>query len=104
MGRAERRKTERANRIENRKGKLVVSKQELSDIRKNVSNEVSERNVNTLMTCFGVSLHRVYGFGGRRIMRVLQYIDYMMSDLVDGTYTIDDYREWLLDETGVSIK
>lgn len=48
MGRAERRRMERSDRIENRKGKLLMSKSDLKDIRA----EISENNVQVLMTCF----------------------------------------------------
>ena len=63
MGRAERRRMERSDRIENRKGKLLMSKSDLKDIRA----EISENNVQVLMTCFALANHRLYGHGRKEL-------------------------------------
>lgn len=99
MGRAERRRAERNERIENRKGKIVVSRQELKDVREAVSKD----NVVVLMTCLALAEHRLYGYGAKRIFRTLNYIDSMMGEVCDGTKTMDDIARELKDETGVVI-
>ena len=75
MGRAERRRMERSDRIENRKGKLLMSKSDLKDIRA----EISENNVQVLMTCFALANHRLYGHGQKRTLRTLTEVDRMMA-------------------------
>lgn len=99
MGRAERRRAERNERIENRKGKLVVSRQDLKDVREAISKD----NVKVLMTCFALAEHRLYGYGQKRILRTLQCIDDMMGEIIDGTKTIDDFARELKDEAGVVV-
>lgn len=79
MGRAERRKAERRNRIENRKGKILMSREEIGEMKQKVSNNVSSYNVESLMIRFALAEHRLYGFWQKRIMRSLQYIDNLMG-------------------------
>lgn len=45
MGRAERRKAERRNRMENRKGKILMSREEIGEMKQKVSSNVSAYNV-----------------------------------------------------------
>lgn len=104
MGRAERRKAERRNRIENRKGKILMSREEIGVMKQKVSNNVSSYNVESLMTCFALAEHRLYGFGQKRIMRSLQYIDNLMGAILNDEATMEDYMKELKDETGVVIK
>lgn len=104
MGRAERRAAERRERIENRKGKLVLSRKELSDIKKEVSEKTSNFDVEALMTCFALAEHRLYGFGQKRIMKSLSCIDELMGGIIDGTATIQDYIDELEESSGVKIK
>ena len=104
MGRAERRRTERHNRIQNRKNELLISKQELSDIKRKVSDNVSDYTVEALMTCFALAEHRLYGFGKKRIFRTLQYIDELIGAVLTDEATIEDYKNELKQETNVVIK
>lgn len=104
MGRAERRMIERRNRIENRKGKIPLSYSEIQAIKKEASDSTSQYNVEALMTCFALAEHRLYGFGRKRIMRSLQYIDGLMGDIINDQATMYDYMEQLENETGVKIR
>lgn len=104
MGRAERRKAERRNRIENRKGKILMSREEIGEMKQKVSSNVSAYNVESLMTCFALAEHRLYGFGQKRIMRSLQYIDDLMGAIINDEVVMEDYMKELEDETGVIIK
>lgn len=104
MGRAERRRTERANRIEERKGKILMSKQDLGKMQDSIRQDISNFNVEAILTCLALALHRKFKFGPKRIMRVLNYIDELMGGIVDDTYTVDDYKQQLKEETGVVIK
>ena len=104
MGRAERRRTERANRIEERKGKILMSKQDLGKMQDSIRQDISNFNVEAILTCLALALHRKFKFGPKRIMRVLNYIDELMGGIVDDIYTVDDYKQQLKEETGVVIK
>lgn len=100
MGRRERRVAERIERAESRKGKKLMSKEDLSKF----SDEVSKYNVETLMTCFALVLHRDFGFGKTRIFRLLSGVDELMGGILDGSVTIGEYKQQLEDEAGVRIK
>lgn len=100
MGRAERRKIERTERIENRKNKLLVTRKDLKDMRMSVSRD----NAKVLMACFALAEHRLYGYGRKRCIRTLNYVDEMMGDILDGTSSFDDYVNELRDDVGVVIK
>lgn len=104
MGRAERRRLERRNRIEDRKGKTYMSRDEINRLKEEIAATASEYNVENLMTCFALAEHRLYGFGQKRILRTLQYIDELMGPIADGTATIEDYKEELEREGNVVIR
>ena len=103
MGRAERRRMERNNRIEERKGKILMSPQEVNNLKKKIIDDVADFKVEALMTCFALTLHRLFGFGPKRILRVLQYIDDLMGDINEGKKTVDDYRKELEEEAKVVV-
>lgn len=104
MGRAERRKSERRNRIQNRKGKYLLSKADINQIKQKKSDDVSAYNVEALMTCFALAERRLYGFGKKRIVRTLQYIDDLMGAVLTDEATIEDYKKELQQEAKVVIK
>lgn len=104
MGRTERRRLERRNRIEDRKDKLYMSRDEINRMKDEIAAVASEYNVENLMTCFALAEHRLYGFGQKRILRTLQYIDELMGPIADGTATIEDYKKELEREGNVVIR
>lgn len=104
MGREERRRQDRKNRIEDRKGKLLVSREELSTIKQHISDSVSDYNVEALMTCFALTEHRLYGFDADTIFKTLQSIDDLMGAVLDGTATIEDYKKEIEETIGVIVK
>jgi hypothetical protein len=104
MGRTEQRKAERNNRIANRKGKLVLSPQELAYIKEDVTATAAMYDTEMLMTCFALAERRLLGFGKKRILRSLRYIDGLMDGILDGTATIEDYKKELENEAHVAIK
>lgn len=103
MGRAEKRRAERKARIESRKG-APMSRGDIDKLTDDTIASVSNHNVETLMTCFGLAQRRLYGFGYERIMRTLNFVDELMGPIIDGTKTIEDYKKELESETGVIIK
>lgn len=104
MGRAEKRRIERQSRIENRKGKIPLSHSEISEIERSARQETSKYNVEALMSCFALAEHRLYGFGQKRIMRSLQYIDNLMGAILNDEATMEDYLKELENEAGVVIR
>ena len=104
MGRAERRRLERKNRIEERRGKVLMSPQDIRELRENTLKGYDEYKIEALTTCFALANRRLYGHGATRIMRSLNYIDELMGSVLDGAVTIEDYKKELEDEAGVVIK
>lgn len=104
MGRAERRRAERRERIESKKGKISLSKADVKKIKRDISETVSIYSVEALMTCFALAEHRLYGFGSKRILRSLGYIDGLMGAIIDDEATIEEYKRELEEEAGVAIK
>lgn len=104
MGRAEKRRLERRSRIENRKDKVLMSRQDIAEMKKDVFQKVDNFRIEALMTCFALANHRLYGHGPKRIMRSLNLIDELMCDIYDDKATIDDYKKELEDNAGVIVK
>lgn len=104
MGRAEQRRKERLNRLENKKGKVAISPQEINDMKKQLTNQAARYDVEMLMTCFALAEHRLYGYGKKRIIRTLSYIDGLMEEILQDRATIEDYKKELEQESKVVIK
>lgn len=103
MGRAERRKLERRSRLDDRKNKVLMTREEVSKMKKQVTQTASNFSVEALMTCFALAEHNLYGYGQTRILRTLKYIDDLMGPIIDGTATIDDYKKELEEKCNVKI-
>ena len=104
MGRAERRRAERRNRIEDRKNKVLLTREDINKMKEDITYEAAGYHAEALMTCFALSLKRLYGFGPKRIGNVLEYIDGLMSGLLDDSASIEQYKKELENETGVIVK
>lgn len=104
MGRAEQRRLERKNRIENRKGKIALSRQELAELQHDAAFARTKYDAEALMTCFGLVEHRIHGFGKKRIFRTFEAIDEMMQDILEGRKTLDDLKAELEEECGVVVR
>lgn len=103
MGRAERRRAERWERIENRKEKILLDRSDITEIKRKASHETSRYDTEALMACFALTEHRLYGFGTKRIMRSLQYINDLMNNILTGDAVMEDYIKELEKETGILI-
>lgn len=104
MGRAERRRAERLNRIENSKDKVTLSRQEIRQLKEKITVDASAYGAEALMTCYALALRRLYRFGFKRINRSLKEIDRLMDDILSDRATIEDYKKELEHETGIVIK
>lgn len=80
-----------------------MSRQDIAKMKEEISKTASEYNVEALMTCFALAEHRLYGFGQKRILRTLSYIDELMGPIIEGTKTIEDYKKELEEKGNVVI-
>lgn len=103
MGRAERRLAERRNRLDERKGKFLMSHKELSQIEEDISYRASGYSAEALMTCFALALSRK-GFDSDDISDSLEYINSLMDGILSGECTMEDYMKELEEKTGIVIK
>lgn len=103
MGRAERRRQERLNKIESRKGKFLVSKEEMEQIRERQTYEAAEYDVVALLTCFAMAEHKIHNMDSDQIAESLSYINELMDDVTNGKSTFEEYRRILEDEVGIVV-
>lgn len=103
MGRAERRKAERQNRIEDKKGKVYLRPSDITAMKRDISRRAAEFDVEVLLTCFAQVLHDKYGFGPVRLMRALEEVDATFGKVLSDELSVDDMQQRLLNETGIKI-
>lgn len=104
MGRAERRRLERRKRLESNRDYVTMSQDDIRRMKEKIREETQQYDVISLLTCVALAEHRVYGFGNKRILRTLEYVDRLMNDISKGEVTIDDYRKQLEEETRIVIR
>lgn len=107
MGREERRRLERRNRIQDRKTKILMRPADIAAMKEKITADVTENfgsySTEAMMTCFALVNHRLYGHGWKRTMRTLEEIDKMMGPIADGTKTVHDLRRELEEEVGFKV-
>lgn len=104
MNRAERRKMEKEHRADISRNTVKVDRREIKAREEKLKDDLGTYYVETLMTCLAVAEHRMHGFGKKRILKTLQCIDDIMGEINSGNSTIDDLRQELLDEVGLSVR
>jgi hypothetical protein len=104
MNRAERRKIEKEHRADISRNTVRVDRREIKAREEKLKDDLGTYYVETLMTCLAVAEHRMHGFGKKRILKTLQCIDDMMGEINSGDLTIDDLRQELSDEVGLSVR
>lgn len=103
MGRAERRRAERRNRIEDKKDKIYLRPSDIKKMKEDITAEVANFDVEVLLTCFAQVLHDKYGFGQKRILRALQAVDETFGQVLNEELNVEDMKRRLEDEVGVKI-
>lgn len=103
MGRAERRQRDRKHRIETRKGKFLLSHQELNDIIEYERLDMRKYTVESLMSCFALAEYRLYDADEDKIRELITFIDGLMEDILDEKATMDQYLDELEEGAGVII-
>lgn len=103
MGRAERRKVERKNRIEDRKGKVLMTPHDIREMKRNIIQDVTDYKVEAMMTCFALANATLWNHDAEQIIQTMQYLDDMMGEIYDGTITIEELKKLAEDRIGVAI-
>lgn len=104
MGRAERRKAEKLQRA-NAKNVPLIPKHEVKDlvhkeIRKDldkVRQEAIKRAVHDLTAAFIIAINSEFGFGKKRIARLLSRVNLQFECILADTCTIEDIKQWCLE-------
>lgn len=99
MNKQQRRKQEKPDR--------ATKKYTLEDVRES-RKEAMEKTVHftveKLMACFAYTLRKEYGFGKKRIMKALRFIDDYAGMINNGEITLDEICKRLEDEVGAIIR
>ena len=103
MGRAERRRQEKIDRIYQSKGAVKVSRDDYLGIRHDASVEAAKFDTEILLTCFAQVLHDSFGFGYIRVERALSEVDTTFGKVLSGEIDFDDMKKKLADEVGINI-
>lgn len=53
---------------------------------------------------FGIHLHKVFGFGGQRCLRLFQAVDEELGSWRAGEVSVDDLRKKLYDAIGIDVR
>lgn len=104
MGRAERRRQERVNRIEDRKGRIALRPDEIRKMKRDTVDQIAKFDVDILFTCFAQVLRTEYGWGHKRILRALSAVDEMFGRVLNEGLSVKEMQERLADEVGIRIK
>lgn len=72
---------------------------EVNKMLRDTATAVAKHNVRTTVAACGLSLHRCFGFGKKRIMKALEEMDRLAFE----SLSFDEIRKALLDETGVDL-
>lgn len=103
MGRAERRRAERQNRIQDRKGKILISPAEINKMKQDITYKASGYHTESLMTCFALAMARK-GMSTDDIEDCLCYIDGLMNDILEDRKTMEDYFAELEEKTDLVVR
>ncbi len=104
MGRAERRRLERSQRIEDRKGRVALRPDEIREIKRRTAHEISTFDVEVLLTCFAQVLRDQYQWGHKRIFRALTAVDETFGRVLRGELSVADMQQRLEDDAGIRIQ
>lgn len=98
MGRAERRRAEKAGRKEERKTMIHMTQEEYSEVIRRAKNEATRDAFDVFATCMAVKDIRKNGYGKKRLIDNLTYLDGLMNDLLDGKANFADYKKEVYDK------
>ena len=104
MGRAERRRQERQDRIFTKRGNISLSPYELRQIKRQAVDDIATFDVELLQTCFAMVLYEEFGFDFEKIHQGLSAIDKKFGQILSGEMTADGLAKELEEKTGIEVK
>ena len=85
-----------------------VSDQNMAQLRKEYEQariDEDTRNMTYAMYyLFGIQLHKLFGFGGQRCLRLFESVDQELGTWREGGVSVDDLRKQLYDAIGIEIR
>lgn len=90
----------------------AIKEEIIKDIKNDITNEVRETIVaettvfviDAMLASFALALNDEYKFGQQRFLKVVHNVDERMEKVIDGTITVQDIKQQVLDRIGVDIK
>ena len=104
MGRAERRRQERQQRIMTKRGNISLSPYELRQIKRQTVNDIATFDVEILLTCFASVMNEQMHLDPDDIMVNLQAVDEKFGEILSGELSAQEMKQKLIDETGIRVK
>ena len=104
MGRAERRRLERVQRHETKRGNISMSPYEYRQAMRETADRIATFDVELLHTCYALSLYDVFGLDGDDIAEGLEYIDDIFGRVLGGEVSARGLADELEEKTGVVVK
>lgn len=105
IGRKYRRMMEKKMRRE--KNPMAEIKRASEEVYERLNKREIDRETHDLVSAMyylvGISLHREYGWGSTRIMRVYEHIDQELAKWQDGSADAKRFREILEEEVGIKL-
>ena len=98
MGRAERRAAERKARLEDRKGKVLISYEELERIKEASRIQGRMEAIETITVCCALAERKAHGFGRVRVGRTIEALKDILQEVLDKSLTITYLKKRLKDE------
>lgn len=92
MGRAERRQAERKARIEDRKGKILLSYEELANIKEESRIQGRLEAIETITVCCALAERRAHKFGHKRVNKTVEALKDILQEVLEQNLTIKDLK------------
>lgn len=103
MGRTEKRQRERSERIADRKEKILLTPQELRQIKLDIAQQVSKFDVDALLTCFAQVLYSEFQWEYDDIIRALTAVDITFGKVLRDELSVKDMQKQLEDDLSLRI-
>ena len=104
MGRAERRRKERQERLEFNQNSVRMTRDDIRKVEENAQKGITAYSTEALLTCFILANRNLYGHDADQSMRTLEYIDELMGAVISDEATIEQYKREVEDDLGIVVK
>ena len=103
MGRAERRRAEKSGKkVEAKKPMISMTQEAYLEAIRDAKNQATRDAFDVFATCMALKDIRMHGYGKKRIIDNLDYMNKLMDDLLDNKANFADYKQEVYNK-GVSI-